>query len=227
MLSTVLKEDRHAPVIQLLCDRAFEWALGASDTIDRVVVRDSPSWTPKFVDHFVGDRIYRELVDFTDKVRRNPEHDLRQSVNRLLYEFADDLQHDDLTIARTEAVKARLMARAEVQNAAATAWSAAKKMITESVDDPSSELRTRIADTVVRIGETLRDDASVETRWTAGWNGRRVISSINTAPRSPPSSPRPSSVGTPMRPVAGSNCMSVVTCSSFVSTARWWVRWRV
>ncbi|SIK37257.1 transmembrane protein [Mycobacteroides abscessus subsp. abscessus] len=155
-------------VIQLLCDRAFEWALGASDTIDRVVVRDSPSWTPKFVDHFVGDRIYRELVDFTDKVRRNPEHDLRQSVNRLLYEFADDLQHDDLTIAKAEAVKARLMARAEVQNAAATAWSAAKKMITESVDDPSSELRTRIADTVVRIGETLRDDASVRDK-VDGW----------------------------------------------------------
>lgn len=168
VLSTVLKEDRHAPVIQLLCDRAFEWALGASDTIDRVVVRDSPSWTPKFVDHFVGDRIYRELVDFTDKVRRNPEHDLRQSVNRLLYEFADDLQHDDLTIAKAEAVKARLMARAEVQNAAATAWSAAKKMITESVDDPSSELRTRIADTVVRIGETLRDDASVRDK-VDGW----------------------------------------------------------
>ncbi|MBE5471037.1 DUF445 domain-containing protein [Mycobacteroides abscessus] len=168
VLATVLKEDRHAPVIQLLCDRAFEWALGASDTIDRVVVRDSPSWTPKFVDHFVGDRIYRELVDFTDKVRRNPEHDLRQSVNRLLYEFADDLQHDDLTIAKAEAVKARLMARAEVQNAAATAWSAAKKMITESVDDPSSELRTRIADTVVRIGETLRDDAGVRDK-VDGW----------------------------------------------------------
>lgn len=146
----------------------LQWALGASDTIDRVVVRDSPSWTPKFVDHFVGDRIYRELVDFTDKVRRNPEHDLRQSVNRLLYEFADDLQHDDLTIAKAEAVKARLMARAEVQNAAATAWSAAKKMITESVDDPSSELRTRIADTVVRIGETLRDDASVRDK-VDGW----------------------------------------------------------
>jgi uncharacterized membrane-anchored protein YjiN (DUF445 family) len=101
-------------------------------------------------------------------VRRNPDHDLRQSVNRLLYDFADDLQHDDLTIAKAEAIKARLMARAEVQNAAATAWSAAKKMITESVDDPSSELRTRIADTVVRIGETLRDDESVRDK-VDGW----------------------------------------------------------
>ena len=56
------------------------------------------------------------------------------------------------------------MARDEVARAAETAWRAAKRIILESVDDPSSALRARIADSVVRIGESLRDDADLRDK---------------------------------------------------------------
>ena len=164
VLATLLAEGRQEALIQLLCDRALQWALNAGETIQRVVTRDSPSWSPRFVDEFVGDRIHRELVEFTDKVRRNPDHEVRRSATRFLFEFADDLQHDEATIARAEAVKEQLLARDEVTKAAGTAWRAAKQMILESVDDPSSVLRTRIADSVVRIGESLRDDADLRDK---------------------------------------------------------------
>jgi uncharacterized membrane-anchored protein YjiN (DUF445 family) len=164
VLDTLLRENRQEALIQLLADRAFQWSLNAGDVIQRVVERDSPSWSPRWVDHLVGDRIHRELMEFTDKVRRNPDHELRRSANRFLFEFADDLQHDEATIARAEAVKDQLMAREEVANAAETAWRALKRMILESVDDPSSALRTRIADSVVHIGESLRDDADLRDK---------------------------------------------------------------
>ena len=57
-----------------------------------------------------------------------------------------------------------IMSREEVAKAAETAWSAAKRIILESVDDPSSALRTRIADSVVHIGESLRDDADLRDK---------------------------------------------------------------
>jgi uncharacterized membrane-anchored protein YjiN (DUF445 family) len=164
VLDTVLKENRQEALIQLLADRAFHWSLNAGDVIQRVVERDSPSWSPRWVDHLVGDRIHRELMDFTDKVRRNPDHELRRSATRFLFDFADDLQHDDATIARAEAVKEQIMAREEVARAAETAWTALKRMILESVDDPSSALRARIADSVVHIGESLRDDADLRDK---------------------------------------------------------------
>ena len=50
------------------------------------------------------------------------------------------------------------MARDEVTRAAETAWRTLKRLVLEGVDDPSSALRGRIADSVVRIGESLRDD---------------------------------------------------------------------
>ena len=164
VLSTLLAENRQEALIQLLCDRAFQWSLNAGDTIERVITRDSPSWSPRFVDQLVGDRIHRELMDFTDKVRRDPNHELRQSANRFLFEFADDLQNAPPTIAKAESVKEQLMARDEVTRAAETAWRTLKRLVLEGVDDPTSPLRERIADSVVRIGESLRDDAELRDK---------------------------------------------------------------
>nr|WP_108637574.1 DUF445 domain-containing protein [Mycobacterium numidiamassiliense] len=164
VLATLLAENRQEALIQLLADRAFQWSLNAGEIIQRVVERDSPTWSPRFIDHLVGDRIHRELMDFTDKVRRNPDHELRRSATRFLFEFADDLQHDPDTIARADAVKEQLMARDEIANAAATAWKTLKRLVLEGVDDPSSALRTRVADSVMRIGERLRDDADLRDK---------------------------------------------------------------
>ena len=164
VLGTLLAENRQEALIQLLADRAFQWSLNAGEVIQRVIERDSPSWSPRWVDHLVGDRIHRELMDFTDKVRRNPDHELRRSATRFLFEFADDLQHDEDTIARAETVKEQIMARDEVARAAETAWTALKGIVMESVDDPSSALRTRIADSVQHIGESLRDDADLRDK---------------------------------------------------------------
>ncbi|AQA02019.1 hypothetical protein BVC93_05760 [Mycobacterium sp. MS1601] len=164
VLATMLAENRQEALIQLLCDRAFEWSLNAGETIERVVVRDSPSWSPKFVDQLLGDRIHRELMDFTDKVRRNPNHELRQSANRFLFEFANDLQNDPATVAKAESVKEQLMARHEVSKAAETAWRTLKRLVLEGVDDPSSTLRARIAESVVRLGESLCSDADLRDK---------------------------------------------------------------
>jgi uncharacterized membrane-anchored protein YjiN (DUF445 family) len=164
VLTSLLEERRQEALIQLLADRAFEWSLNSNEIIARVIERDSPTWSPRWVDNLIGERIHRELVDFTDKVRRNQDHELRRSATKFLFEFAADLQNDEATIARAEKVKDQIMARDEVAKAAETAWTAAKRIILESVDDPSSTLRTRIADTVMRVGESLRDDVELRDK---------------------------------------------------------------
>ncbi|WP_319453426.1 MULTISPECIES: DUF445 domain-containing protein [unclassified Mycobacterium] len=164
VLTSLLEEHRQEALLQLLADRAFQWSLNAGDTIERVIERDSPSWSPRWVDSLIGDRIHRELMDFTDKVRRNPDHELRRSATKFLFEFADDLQNDEATVARAEKVKEQIMAREEVAKAAETAWTAAKRILLESVEDPSSALRARIADSVIHIGESLRDDSDLRDK---------------------------------------------------------------
>ncbi|MEZ0384093.1 DUF445 domain-containing protein [Mycobacterium sp. pW045] len=164
MLGTLLAEHRQEALIQLLADRAFQWSLNAGEVIQRVVERDSPTWSPRFIDHLVGDRIHRELMDFTDKVRRNPDHELRRNATRFLFEFANDLQYDAATIAKADSVKDQVMARKEIAKAAATAWATLKRYVLEGVDDPTGALRTRVAAAVVQIGESLRDDVELRDK---------------------------------------------------------------
>ena len=62
----------------------------------------------------LGEKIYKELVEFTWKVRSNPEHEVRLAANRFLIDFADDLQNDPETIKKAEGIKAEIMGREEV-----------------------------------------------------------------------------------------------------------------
>ncbi|MBN4928409.1 DUF445 family protein [Hoyosella rhizosphaerae] len=164
ILDELLKENRQQPVIELLCDRAYQWALGSQDTIDRVVTRDSPTWSPKVVDLLVGEKIHRELVEFAWKVRADPEHEVRVAVNKFLFDFANDLQNDEATIAKAERIKDELMNRREVTSLASAAWALVKKMILESVDDPNSTLRLKIRDWVMDFGNRLTHDDAMRAK---------------------------------------------------------------
>lgn len=158
ILEELVKDGKQLPVIELLCERAYQWALGSQETIDRVVTRDSPSWSPKIVDLLLGEKIHRELVEFAWKVRSNPEHEVRLAMNRFLVDFAQDLQFDAATIAKAERIKSEIMSRKEITGLAEAAWTLAKKMILDSMDDPGSTLREKVRDSVIRAGEKLRDD---------------------------------------------------------------------
>ncbi|MCZ4555111.1 MULTISPECIES: DUF445 domain-containing protein [Rhodococcus] len=181
VLAELIKENRQLPLLDLLAERAHQWALGSQDTIDRIIDRDSPAWSPKFVDALLGEKIYKELVEFTWKVRSNPEHEVRLAANRFLVDFANDLQNDPATMAKAEKVKAEIMGRKEVTGAAEAAWKVAKRMILESVDDPDSTLRAKIRDTVIRLGERLRDDGELRAK-VDGWldSGTRYIAANYT-----------------------------------------------
>ncbi|MEV0549775.1 DUF445 domain-containing protein [Nocardia salmonicida] len=171
VLSEMIADNRQRPLIDLLAERAHQWALGSQDTIDRIVVRDAPQWAPKFVNTLLSERIYRELVEFTWKVRSDPDHELRKAADRFLQDFADDLQHDDAMIAKAEKVKAEIMGREQITGMAEATWRAAKRLILESAEDPDSTLRRKVAENVQQLGERLRDDPEMRGK-VDGWIDR-------------------------------------------------------
>ncbi len=178
VLDELIKENRHLPLIDMLAERAHQWALNSQETIDRVVTRDSPTWSPKFVDTLLGEKIYKEIVEFTWKVRSNPEHELRLAANKFLVDYAHDLQHDPATVEKAESLKSQIMGREEITGLAAATWKVAKRLITESVDDPSSTLRVKIMENVANWGVRIRDDDELRGK-VDGWllGGARYIAS--------------------------------------------------
>jgi len=168
LLGQVLADGSHRRLVDLVCDRAYEWVRDNHTTVLRVVSERAPSWSPRFVDELIADKVYSEVLAFAWAVKTDRNHPMRQAVDKFLIEFASDLQHDPETVARAEQVKHQVLAHPEVQNVVGSAWSTAKRMILDAAEDPSSELRLRVRDGLMSLGRRLEEDATLRAK-VDGW----------------------------------------------------------
>jgi uncharacterized membrane-anchored protein YjiN (DUF445 family) len=168
VLGNVLADGSHHRLVDLVCDRAYDWVLANQETVLRIVHERAPGWTPRFVDEMVADRVFLEVQNFAWAVKTDPEHPLRKAVDTFLVEFAVDLQRDPETIERAERVKQQIVDHPEVQRFIGRAWGVAKSMILDAAADPSSTLRLRVRDGLVAFGRRLAGDAELRGK-IDGW----------------------------------------------------------
>jgi uncharacterized membrane-anchored protein YjiN (DUF445 family) len=168
LLGQILADGAHHKLVDLVCDRAYEWVRDNHEIVLRVVGDRAPTWSPKFVDELVADKVYGEVLSFAWAVKTDPQHPMRKAVDTFLAEFAHDLRYDQATIERAEAVKRQLLEHPAVRNLVGTAWATAKKMILDAAEDPSSELRRRVTDGLVSIGRRLVEDTELQSK-VEGW----------------------------------------------------------
>jgi uncharacterized membrane-anchored protein YjiN (DUF445 family) len=186
VLAGVLSDGAHHRWVDLVCDRAYDWVRANYELVMRVVGDHAPTWSPKFVDEMIADKVYNEVLSFAWAVKVDTRHPMRQAVDRFLIEFAHDLQHDATTIARAEQIKHQLVEHPDIKSFIGRTWETAKEMILEAAGDPESALRKRVAVGLVSVGRRLADDdefrAKVDT-WmedAAGYVVRHYRAEITT-----------------------------------------------
>lgn len=167
-LEGVLADGAHRRLVDLVCDRAYDWVADNQEMVLRVVHERAPSWTPRFVDEMVADKLFDEVRGFAWNVKTDPEHPLRHAVDRYLAEFATDLQSDPSTIERAEQIKQQVVAQPEVQHFIGRAWTVVKSMVLDAAEDPTNELRLRVRDGLVGLGRRLENDPELRGK-IDGW----------------------------------------------------------
>ncbi|MFD2467050.1 DUF445 domain-containing protein [Amycolatopsis silviterrae] len=168
ILAGVFEDGAHHKLVDLMCDRAYEWVRDNHQTMLRVVSDRAPSWSPKFVDEMLADKVYGEVLTFTWAVKTDVNHPMRLALDKFLGEFAQDLQTDPKTMERAEQVKGQIVSHAEVQKLIGNAWATAKEMLLKAAEDPSSELRQRVRGGLESLGKRLVDDPSMTSK-VDGW----------------------------------------------------------
>jgi uncharacterized membrane-anchored protein YjiN (DUF445 family) len=171
VLAGVFADGAHHKLVDLMCDRAYEWVKSNHTSVLRVVSDRAPSWSPKFVDSMVADKVYGEVLSFAWVVKTDPNHPMRVAIDKFLAEFAEDLQHDENTMQRAEVIKQQVLDHPEVQNVIGSAWATAKAMLLDAAEDPSSELRRRVREGLVSLGNRLTGDDSLRGKvdsWVEG-----------------------------------------------------------
>ncbi|UKD53730.1 DUF445 domain-containing protein [Amycolatopsis sp. FU40] len=168
ILAGVFEDGAHHKLVDLMCDRAYEWVRDNHQTMLRVVSDRAPSWSPKFVDEMLADKVYGEVLTFAWAVKTDVNHPMRLALDKFLGEFAQDLQTDPKTMERAEQVKGQIVNHGEVQKLIGSAWATAKEMLLNAAEDPSSELRQRVRGGLESLGKRLVDDPSMTSK-VDGW----------------------------------------------------------
>ncbi|MDU0290719.1 DUF445 domain-containing protein [Saccharothrix longispora] len=168
LLGQVLADGAHHKLVDLMCDRAYDWVRDNYDKVMGVVSDRAPSWSPRFVDSMLGDKVYTELLNFAWAVKTDVNHPMRQAVDQFLVEFASDLRTDPATMQRAEQVKQQVVDHPDVQRLIGSAWGTAKKMLLDAAEDPSSELRRRVREGLVSFGARLVGDEAMRAK-VDGW----------------------------------------------------------
>ena len=154
-LQQLIDEGRTEPLV----DAAVIWmddkARESEDFIVSLIDERTPRWAPRFVRELVGDRVYREVVDFTAAVRANPNHEARQQFRRFIAGLAVDLQHDPVMIQRVEKFKEDVLNSGPVTALPATVWENTRHVLAEQAEDPESMLRQRICTWVTEFAERV------------------------------------------------------------------------
>ena len=168
LLEGILADGSHRRLVDLILDRAYDWVRDNHATVMTLVSKQAPSWSPRFVEGLIADRVYSEALSFAWAVKTDPDHPLRGAVDRFLATFAGDLQSDEETMARVETIKTQLLEHPDVEALIAKAWTTGKAMLLDAAEDPSSELRRRVTAAVTRFGERLVTDSELREK-IDGW----------------------------------------------------------
>lgn len=184
VLGDVVARGDHHDLVDVLTERIYDWVVRNEVFISGTVLTRAPSWTPRFLDAIVTDRLFREVEKFTRDLRDDKDHKLRGAVDHFLAELADDLQFDDITRARAEEVKRRIVDNPQVQQLARSAWGSIKQAVLDAANDPESKLRLKVGESIQDFGRKLSTDNELAAKidgWTAdaaGYGARRYAHEV-------------------------------------------------
>jgi uncharacterized membrane-anchored protein YjiN (DUF445 family) len=167
-LAVMTTDGRHHELLDVML-RAIERFLDENRASLRARFGDeSPWWLPEAAE----DRIFERLLDgarnVLREVARDPDHELRRDVDARVRRLVLELQSSPAMRARGEELKHELLAQPELRRWVAGVWTDMKAGLRAQAADPDSELRRRVADTLVALGCRLRDDPALAARIEEG-----------------------------------------------------------
>ncbi len=164
LLAESMRDDLHHGLVDLALEELHGWLVDNPDTVTEVIGERAPWWAPPSINDRVTSRIHLELVRWVADIRDQPRHRARAALDSMLRQLAEDLQHDEGTMARTEALKERLLDRPQVIATAISLWEALRHALTDSLDDPEGAVRLRMRTELERFARRLVDEPALRER---------------------------------------------------------------
>ena len=164
LLGAVVKDKAHYGLVDLALAEIHGWLKENPDTFTSVVSERAPWWSPQWMDEKVVNWTYQQALSWVSDIRTDRNHQTRRALDDLLLRLASDLQTDEDTQARAEALKTRLLEHPQVGVTALSLWRSGRRQILAMMDDPESGLYQRGDRYLAEIGDRLVRDVPLQAR---------------------------------------------------------------
>ena len=140
-------------------------------TLRAQLENESPWWIPERIDDRIFDKIVNGMHRFIAEVADNPDHQVRDSIDRRVRGLTERMRTDPVLIAKGEQLKAEVLAHPDVRAWIASLWGELKRSLDAAAGDPDSELQRRLAANLAQVAHRLADDRELQHKvdtWVAG-----------------------------------------------------------
>ena len=157
-LEGIVADDAHRGLIDVVFRELHAWLLRHPEAMRSVINERSPAWSPRWLDKRLVAWGYDQVLDWTTSVMDDPHHPARTALDELLARLAQDLQHDESIMARTEGIKERVLANPAVTTTVITLWDSIRDSLTAAMDDRDSSLWARADGWLTELSASLATD---------------------------------------------------------------------
>ena len=164
LLDQVVRDQAHVGLVDLVLDEMRAWLVDNEDLFESLITQRAPTWVPTAVNDLVARKIHTEALKWLADIRRDPDHDVRRALDKLLVDLAADLQHDPVTQAKAERLKERLLSHPQVADTAMSLWISMRAVVISALEDEGGPVRTRAVSEVTGLAERLLADRTLRDR---------------------------------------------------------------
>ena len=166
LLDTLRKDSRHQVVLDEMLRRLGAWLSTPesqekiADSIDTWCDTEYPLLSkfipnrPQFAKG-AGEKIVNKVNGFLQAVNADPSHELRREFDNAVGDFIVKLRHDAELRAKVEGIKREVINNEQLSHYAKGLLGDLKSWMTEDLDRPHSNIRKKISDAAVGLGNTL------------------------------------------------------------------------
>ena len=167
LLEAVIGDRAHVGAIDAVFRLARDWVAVNERTIVELVADRGPAqgfFLARAAHEAIGRRAHQELLRWLDDILGDPQHRVRDAIDRWLSNVAVRMREDPEMIAKVEQFKYQMLESDEVQAAVASLWPATKKILLEALADPDGEVRRRADEMLLNLSVRLQTDEEFQRK---------------------------------------------------------------
>ena len=166
-VNALLEADTQRRLVDIGVPEIRRWFVDHPDLVMRTLAELGPAFVPRFLKNLTVERVYDGVLDLLVAVERDPEHELRRSLDEFLRRYAEALVADGPEAAAFDALVQNVLANTGTAALIAEVVDRLYGVLDELASDPVGELRAAIRVRIMELGYRGSHDEAFNHRLEA------------------------------------------------------------